>query len=86
MFFFWRGGGFTYSAPKSLVPVDRMINFQKYVDILSSEVVPILNHLYSDRSSVFQQDLTPRHTSKKVKKSFEDAEVIVIDWPGNLLV
>ena len=30
-----------------------------------------------------QQDLAPCHTSKQVKKVFNEAAINVLDWPGN---
>ena len=38
---------------------------------------------FPNDGGIFQQDLAPRHCSKKVKKYFIDNNIMVLDWPGN---
>ena len=38
---------------------------------------------FSNGNGIFQQDLAPYHSSKKVKKIFSDHSITVLDWPGN---
>jgi hypothetical protein len=51
---FW--GFFTESGLGSLVPVDGMMNSSKYVKILKSRVLPILQ-AFADGKGTFQHDL-----------------------------
>ena len=38
---------------------------------------------FSNGNGIFQQDLAPYHSSKKVKKIFSYLSISVLDWPGN---
>ena len=38
---------------------------------------------FSDESGIFQQDLAPCHSPKKVKKFLSDHNISVLDWLGN---
>lgn len=78
---FW--GCFSFFGPEALVPVEGMMNGDKYLEIVRSRVIPLLQKLYPDNSGIFQQDLAPCHTSKKVKTFFRQNGLKTLDWPGN---
>lgn len=78
---FW--GCFTFEGPCSLVPVDGMLKSDEYIKILKSRVVPQLQKKFPHGNGVFQQDLAPCHTAKKVKTFFEQENIKVLSWPGN---
>ena len=46
--------------------------------------VIFMERAFPNRGGIFQQDLAPCHTAKKVKKFFEENHIKVLDWPGNL--
>ena len=43
-----------------------------------------IKRAFPNVGGIFQQDLAPCHTAKKVKKVFEENHIKVLDWPGNL--
>ena len=45
--------------------------------------MPSMKHLFPNTQRILQQHNAPCHTSKKVKKWFEENNVEVIPWPGN---
>lgn len=74
-------GCFSFSEPKSLVPISGMMNGEKYIPIVEKKAIPELNNLASWLSgfwqqelgvekSIFQQDSATCHTSKLVKAFF----------------
>ena len=78
---FW--GCFSYYGVGGLLPVEGMMNSDKYIDVLQKRVVPEMAKVFSDGSDIFQQDLAPCHTSRKVTKFFADNQIKVREWPGN---
>ena len=63
-------GFFTVFRPRSLIPIEEMINSDKYKNILGNYLLPILSDSDSQAGRVFQQDLAPCHTSKKMQTFF----------------
>jgi hypothetical protein len=63
---FW--GCFTFTGPSSLIPIEGMINSEKYSDILKCGVVQIMEENLSNGDGIFQHDLAPCHASRKVRK------------------
>ena len=61
-----------------------MINSEKYKNILETHLLIILQSRFPDGDGIFQQNLAPCHTSKKLKKFFEEAAINVLEWPGNI--
>lgn len=78
---FW--GCMSYNGPGPLVPVEGMMNSDKYIHLLQSRVVPLLSQMFPESDGIFQQDSAPCHTSKKCKKFFRENKVKVMEWPGN---
>ena len=78
---FW--GTFSAFGPGRLVPVEGMMNSDKYKNILETHLLPILQTNFPNGDGIFQQDLAPCHTSKKMQKFFEQSAITVLEWPGN---
>ena len=68
-------------GPGSLIPIEGMMNLDKYKDILANYLLLILSDSDSRAGRVFQQDLAPCHTSKKVQNSFGQTGIKLLDWP-----
>ena len=65
---FW--GSFTWKGVGSLVPVEGMINTDRYIDALRRRAFLDLKRVFPDGNRIFQQDLAPCHSSKKTLKFF----------------
>ena len=75
---FW--GSFTAKGQGHLI----MTNSDKYKATLQSHLLPVLERDFADGDCIFQQDLAPCHTSKKMRTFFEEKDITILDWPGNL--
>jgi len=78
---FW--GCFSMQGTGCIVPITGMMNSVQYLDILQTNVIPELQKVYPANDSVFQHDLAPCHTSKKVKQFLTQHQIKVLEWPGN---
>lgn len=58
-----------------------MINSEKYHDILKCRVVQSMEENLPNSDGIFQHDLTPHHSSRKVKKAIEELEINMLQWP-----
>ena len=56
----------SYFALGSLVPIEGMMNSDKYADVIEKQVIPN-TRTFLDDGRIFQQDLAPCHSLKKVK-------------------
>ena len=74
---------FTVFGPGSLIPIEGMMSSDKYKDILANYSLPILSDSDSRAGRVFEQDLAPYHTSKKMQTFFAKTGINLLDWPGN---
>ena len=77
---FWEG--FTWKGVGSLVPIEGMMNTDKYIDVLKRRAFPDLKRAFPGENGIFQQDLAPCHSSRKTVKFFQENQVSVLDWPG----
>ncbi len=59
------------------------VNAAIYQEILDYFMLPSADKLYVDADFIFQQDLSPAHTTKCTKSWFNDHGVTVLDWPAN---
>jgi len=75
---FW--GYFTHEGTGALVPVEGMMKSDQYMDICQRRIVPLMQR---NPDLIFQQDLAPCHTSKKMKAFFKNQHIEVLSWPGN---
>ena len=55
----------------------------KYIDVFENKVIPDIRWAFPDGGGVFQQDLAPCHSSKKVKTIFRKYKSNVLEWLGN---
>ena len=78
---FW--GCFSYYGVGSLKPVEGMMNSEKYLHVLTKKIIPEMARKFPKASGIFQQDLAPCHTSRKVKTFINLNNILVLDWPGN---
>lgn len=68
-----------------------IVNGAKYIEILKAKMLSSARALFDPDvlnpgvapDFIFQQDNAPCHTSKLVKTWFDQANVTVLDWPGN---
>ena len=78
---FWES--FSFKGIGSLFPVQGMMNADKYIKVIQRKVVKDMERAFPNGGGIFQQDLAPCHTAKKVKNFFEENHIKVLDWPGN---
>ena len=78
---FW--GSFSYYGVGSLLPIEGMMNAEKYIEVVKKKVIADLANAFLDGSGVFQQDLAPCHKAKKVIDYMKKMKITVLDWPGN---
>ncbi|CAK9833147.1 Transposable element Tcb1 transposase [Anthophora retusa] len=78
---FW--GCFSHSGPGTLVPVEGMMNSEKYKAMLEEHLVRELEKVQVNDDAIFQQDSAPCHVSKTMVKYFKDKKITILDWPGN---
>ena len=78
---FW--GSFSAKGLGRLISVEGMMNSDRYKAILETHLLPSMTRDFPDGDGIFQQDLAPCHTSRKMRTFFEESTVEVLDWPGN---
>ena len=78
---FW--GCFSIEGPGTLQPVTGMMNADAYIDVLQRKLVPELAKRFPNGLGVFQHDLAPCHTAKKVVKFMTDNHIQTLAWPAN---
>jgi len=61
---FWGCRPITYDVAGTLVPVEGIIDFKKYTDILDTNLWPFFAKRFSYKSWIFQDDNAPVHSSK----------------------
>lgn len=57
---FW--GCFISTGPGSLVPIEKVMNSEKYIGIIKCRVVPAVENNFPNSDGVFQDDLAHYHT------------------------
>ena len=66
-----------------LVEVEGNMNAEQCCAILEDGMVESFEKLeMEEEERIFQQDNDPKHTSKRVKKWFEDNNIQVLEWPA----
>ena len=60
-----------------------MMNRDKYQAILQAILLPPKRKNFHDTDGIFEQDLAPCQTSRKMRTFFDERELKVLDWPGN---
>ena len=65
--------------------VMKTMNSDQYRKILQDKLLRTAREKFGDSSWLYQQDLAPCHASKKMKESFAENEIDVLDWPGCII-
>lgn len=78
---FW--GCFSYMGPGKLIPIEGMMNSERYKAMLEQNLTTQLENVQAVDGPIFQQDSAPCHVSKKMVKYFKDKGVTLLEWPGN---
>jgi hypothetical protein len=77
---FW--GCICGDGPLALVPMDGTMNAMKYIDTLTTHLVPFLENQPLAQQYVFQQDNAPCHKANMTLTFFRENAIDVIkDWP-----
>ena len=59
------------------------MNADKHIEVIWGKVVRDMERIFPNGGGIFQQDLAPCHTAKKVKKFLKENHMKVFDQPGN---
>ena len=81
---FW--GSFTAKSSGWLIIIEGMMISDKYKATLQSHLLPVLERDFADVDCIFQQDLAPCHTFKKMRTFFEEKDITILDWPRTCLI
>ena len=76
---FW--GCFSIDGPRSLVPVEGMMNSKAYLQIIEKKVCRELSDLHP--RAIIQQDSAPCHKAKMITNCFKKIKITALDWPEN---
>ena len=68
-----------FFGPGILIPIEGMMNSDKYKDILANYLLPILSDCNSRAGRFLQQDLAPSHNSKKMQSFFAKTGINLLD-------
>ena len=64
--------------------IEKTLNSEKYIEILEKKLKSSAMRLeIPETNLIYQQDNAPCHTSRSVRKWFEENEIHVMDWPSN---
>ena len=63
------------------MPIKGMMNSEKYTDVLKKIMTPKMARKFPEDLGVFQEDLAPCHTSRKVYNGFALNSISFFDWP-----
>ena len=79
---------FTWKSVWSVIPVEGMMNIDRYINVLTRKAFPDLKKMFPNGKGIFQQDLAPCHSSKEEEKkkkhySFCEKKAQVVEWPEN---
>ncbi|KAL1942278.1 hypothetical protein VTO73DRAFT_6342 [Trametes versicolor] len=74
-------GCLTWDGPGRLHRVEGHMNAVQYCDILDSSFLGSLSdHSYTISDIIFQQDLDPKHTSRRARTWFADHNITMLPW------
>ena len=60
------------------------MNANKYINVVNHKVMRDMQIPFSDGGGIFQHDLAPCHSAKKVQKVLQENGIKVLEWPENL--
>ena len=75
---FW--GCFNEGGLGPLVPIEGILNSEKYKELLEKYLVPIFEK--SDKKLIFMQDNAPIHKSKLITDFLADHGITTLQWPA----
>jgi hypothetical protein len=78
---FW--GCFLYMGVGSLVPIEGMINSQKYKSMLEKRLDTEHQKCQPQGGAILQQDSAPCHKSKEMMEFFKNKKIDVLNRPSN---
>ena len=70
-------GSFTANGSEQFANVQGMINSDKCPVILQTYLLPTMRKDIPDTEDIFQQDVSPCHTSRQMHTFFEESELKV---------
>ena len=77
---------FSFNGLGSLYPCSGIINANRYINVVNHKVMRDMQIAFpDDGGDIFQHDLAPCHSAKKVQKVLQENEIKVLEWPGNSL-
>ena len=65
----------------SLYPVSGIMNPKKNINVIQHKVMREVQTAFPGGRGIFEQDLTPCHVAKKVKKVSKKKQIKVLDCP-----
>jgi hypothetical protein len=74
-------GCFSASGVGNLHLIEGILNARRYVNILSTQLLPSLTRLSPDGNFIFQQDNDPKHTADTTQAWLRTKHITVLDWP-----
>lgn len=77
---FW--GCITHEGIGTFTEVDGIINSRKYIEILDSNLWPVLVCHFSTNDYLFQEDNAPVHTSNETKRWKTENGIKCLTWPS----
>ena len=78
---FW--GSFSFSGLRALYPCSGIMNADKYINVVNRTVMRNMQITFPDGMGIFQYDLVPCHSVKKVQQALQENEITVLEWPRN---
>ena len=73
-------GCFSSFRVRSFILVEGITNSDKFIDKIERKVILDIKRVFSNGDEIFQQDLAPCHSLRKVKVIFRKYK---LKWPGN---
>ena len=77
---FW--GCITYDGVGTLAVVDGNINSQKYIDILDTNLWPVIAKVFSAGQWIFQDDHAPPHVLRLTMNWKQANNITTMMWPA----
>ncbi len=74
-------GSFSGAGTGSLHRISAIMDQNVYLGVLRNIAISCARRL-NDKRFTYQQDSDPTHTPKRVKKSFSDSSITLLDWPS----
>ena len=75
-------GIITYQGAGRLHIVEGSRNKTQYLHVLQTRVKQEMKQSFPAGDEIIQQDKAPAHSKKICKQYFQEANIVVLDWPG----